>query len=504
MLPHPKPVPLVRLAPLADYPARLVTLMAGSDLPQFLKAKCADLTPYLGGDAVKDYPNLAALPTDSWKGAVYDGRLYGVPVVYGQVFRVLWTHQELLDEVGADLPKDTDDFKRVLQLVIRPQAGQYGIGMDNSPATGLGLTTWFEPMMFGAPNNWRADASGKLIKDRETEEYKASVAYTRELVAAGLFHPNAAASNNTQGKLGFAGRKVVFRWDGAASALQFWDQSAALQPPGRLRAAPPFGNGGTKPTYPLGVGQMGFSAIKQAGPERVREVLGILNFLAAPFGTAEHLLVNYGVPGVHHTRDANGNPILTQQGTAEITPSWSFVVRPRPVLFNPKSADFARVLQADQVPYVAAGLADATLGLFSASDAARGAVLEQPFADGVTDIVLGRRPLGDYDQLVKDWQSGGGDRRRVPPARVHEQLRGGRRLDAVVPAVGASPARRRGLAEAGCPYVRIDGPSYTRFVDPEWRAPCFRSMHSPRSPCAGRRRPAGAGWLERWDPNGSA
>src|SRR3569833_1112852 len=50
----------------ADYRAKLGTVMAGSDLPdfiyiviptqslpQFLQAQCADLTPYLSGDAVK-------------------------------------------------------------------------------------------------------------------------------------------------------------------------------------------------------------------------------------------------------------------------------------------------------------------------------------------------------------------------------------------------------------------------------------------------------------------
>ena len=32
--------------------------------------------------------------------------------------------------------------------------------------------------------------------------------------------------------------------------------------------------------------------------------------------------------------------------------------------------------------------------------------------DGITDIVAGRRPIADYDQLVKDWQSGGGEQIR--------------------------------------------------------------------------------------------
>ena len=63
----------------ADYPTRLNTVVAGSDLPDiiaaaifsttmtnigdFLNSACADLTPYLSGDAVKAYPNLANLPS---------------------------------------------------------------------------------------------------------------------------------------------------------------------------------------------------------------------------------------------------------------------------------------------------------------------------------------------------------------------------------------------------------------------------------------------------------
>ena len=66
------------MAPGADYRVKFATTMSGADadlpdimhiffgysiapnLPQFFKSKCADLTPYLSGDAAKDYPYLAA------------------------------------------------------------------------------------------------------------------------------------------------------------------------------------------------------------------------------------------------------------------------------------------------------------------------------------------------------------------------------------------------------------------------------------------------------------
>ena len=38
-----------------------------------------------------------------------------------------------------------------------------------------------------------------------------------------------------------------------------------------------------------------------------------------------------------------------------------------------------------------------------------GTVLNKTLLDGFKGIVLGQRPLADYDQLVADWQSGGGN-----------------------------------------------------------------------------------------------
>jgi putative aldouronate transport system substrate-binding protein len=61
------------------------------------------------------------------------------------------------------------------------------------------------------------------------------------------------------------------------------------------------------------------------------------------------------------------------------------------------------------VPY---GVEDPTLGLYSTTSSSKGVPLTQKFAEGTVDIVLGRRPMGDFDGLVREWQSGGGDQIR--------------------------------------------------------------------------------------------
>jgi maltose-binding protein MalE len=104
----------ISVQPQADYATvKLPTLIAGNELPDilyiatnsvipqlptFLKSKCTDLTPYLSGDAVKDYPNLANFPALSWKQVIYNNAIYGVPVPYPLFLWVHWVQQNLLDE----------------------------------------------------------------------------------------------------------------------------------------------------------------------------------------------------------------------------------------------------------------------------------------------------------------------------------------------------------------------------------------------------------------------
>jgi len=414
----------INAVPFADYNTRIAAVVAGNDLPdifyippnpqiqqlpQFLKARCADLTPYLSGDAVKDYPNLAAFPTQSWKGVVFNQGIYGVPLSSALWLWVLWVHKELLDQVGASYPKTADDYKRSLQEIMKANPNIQGLIADGA---GLGVTNGLQPSIFKAPNNWRLESSGKLTASIETGEYKAAVGYARDMYSAGLYSPNSLSANNVQAKADFATRKSATRWDGFGGAGQqlYWSTAPTLHPPSQVRQIPPFSNDGSKPTYFFGSGTFGFAAIKQATPERVKEMLGILNWIGAPFGTVEHLLTNYGVSGADYQLDSNGNPIATSKAAGDVGFVWPYVMHPAPVLYLPKFGKaFAQPEYDEEKLFLAAGVHDPTVGYYSPTDGSKGNTLRTTFADGISDIVAGRRPLSDYDQLVKGWQTGGGE-----------------------------------------------------------------------------------------------
>ena len=52
------------------------------------------------------------------------------------------------------------------------------------------------------------------------------------------------------------------------------------------------------------------------------------------------------------------------------------------------------------------------MGLFSPTFSSKNAALQQMLADRLEAMFFGRAPLSDFDQMVSDWRSQGGDQVR--------------------------------------------------------------------------------------------
>jgi putative aldouronate transport system substrate-binding protein len=418
---------------VADYAARVNVVIAGNDLPDFiynptttvpwgvipglpsfLQAKCQDLTPYLSGDAIKDYPNLAHYTNYTWQSGVVGGKLYAIPIARPPIGPVMMYRKDLLDKAGiTDQPKNADDFKRALQAVTRPDQNQYGIAGNSTNYFALTPNSAYSAI-WRVPNNWRLDpATGKLTKDVETDEFKAAVGFSRDLWQAGLWHPNSpsyAGSYNPD----FEAGRFVFAPGVWGQYVQLWDIEAVQQPEARIYPVLPFAADGGKPYYQAGSGQFGVTYLKQqSSPDRIKMLLRVANFFAAPFGSKEWLLNYFGVQDTDFKFNADAAPVMTDQGRTELTAVWRYVSSPAYALFSAnRSQEFAQVSYAAEQAMIAARDVDPTLGLYSATAASSGQLAQDTLMSGVSDIIQGRRPISDLDGLVSDWRSKVGDKMR--------------------------------------------------------------------------------------------
>jgi len=84
--------------------------------------------------------------------------------------------------------------------------------------------------------------------------------------------------------------------------------------------------------------------------------------------------------------------------------------------------EYARAATDFEKAAIAAGVADPTLGFTSATLDSKGVPLFQALRDGITDVLAGRRPLSEFDQVVKDWQNNGGNAIRT---ELQQSIAGG-------------------------------------------------------------------------------
>jgi putative aldouronate transport system substrate-binding protein len=408
-----------------DYLAKLNTTIASGDLadifyasvigtglqnmPDFLASQCADLTPFLSGDAIKDYPNLAAFPSFRWPYGTFNGKLFAIPAatITGQA---LLAKGRVLDENGIAGFKNAEDFMAAARQLTRPGV-QYAVAGTGSGYNSWNPLGWFMSV-FRVPNDWRNEG-GKLTKDIETEEFKAAVAYVRSLWDAGVMNPDSPSMNLTQTAAAwYSGKNIL--WQNTYSSFQLaWDRARAQgqDPDFRPRIVTPFAFDGGKAVHLLGNTSDSLTVLRKASAERIRELLGVVNYMVAPFGSMENMLLNYGVRDRDFSVDSSsGNPLLTPVGMMEVTtfPIWKMSAPP-PVLFDPNDAAFARVASDATAAALAIGVPSPVVGLFSKTASQKAALLNQPLTDGLYNIMFGRDSIGSLDGLVRQWRTNGGD-----------------------------------------------------------------------------------------------
>jgi putative aldouronate transport system substrate-binding protein len=172
--------------------------------------------------------------------------------------------------------------------------------------------------------------------------------------------------------------------------------------------------GGSKGLTRNTQGSFGFVGIPAAVKDqnRVKELLRILDYMAAPFGSEEYNFLNYGIEGVDSQRDAaTGALSLTDAGTAE-RGDLVYAMAGMPVFYYPTVPGAAEAAQKLATDILKIGQDDPSWPLYSQTNVSKAPELSQFGFDRVTAMVTGREPLTSLDTFIKDWKSRGGDQIR--------------------------------------------------------------------------------------------
>lgn len=399
----------------ADWEQKFATVIAGNDLPdilqtrvvanfpQLLEKRFTRLDEFLSGDAIKEYPNLANVPTRHWNSTIYNGGIYGIPIPRGAVGGCHFIRQDLFEEAGVSPePKGFDELLETAKALTDPKKRRWAFGLINS-------TRLLIARLNGEPNTWREEG-GTFTHQYETEEFRRTVADLITLWKAGVIHPD-GVSTTFPFKQMFNGGTVAINANDGYTAWGGYITEGAANPNYKLALMPAYLRDGSA-LAPIAYGAANYSVTglkKQDSPEKIKLILRVLNWLAAPFGSAEHYFRTFGEEGVDHTINGDGDPVKTKTGIANIAlPIGYFSDAPRALYQpgRPQDVDLQHEYQSKVIP---TGLANPAEGLFSNTHATKNTPADKTFLDGLWQIVLGRQPESDLDGLIKAWRTEAGD-----------------------------------------------------------------------------------------------
>lgn len=396
-----------------SYPEKFATILASGDLPDLmwvppnqgipnigpmLESQFTDLTPYLSGDAVLDYPNLAALTPGSWRTAVVNGRIWGAPIPSTPFGQVYLGNPTVWEEVGGFQSASAEEFLEKCQEILIP--GKRWALEPFLPNAFHMFSQWF-----GVPNQYRVNEDRTLTANHQLPEYLETLEYAQKVFAAGAFYPDL---NHAETAQDFANGSIAALVSvGPRGATEYRQYNPDLL----ADIMVPFSAvEGRRPVYNMGYGTVGFTPFRKTDDEaRIRELLDLVNWLSAPFGTVEYMQKNYGTEGKDYEVE-NGNYVPIGDADAEVPglrSALEIMTAGEGVIYNTIPSDSEYIYGKEQ-ELLELMMRRPTNGLYSDTSSQKGTELSTRLNDIRNDVIQGRKTLDDFTAAVKDWEEGGG------------------------------------------------------------------------------------------------
>lgn len=368
----------------------------------------ADLSEVLSGDNILKWPNLAARKEEIWQASLKDGRIYQIPSPVWALTNLPVMRTDLVDQTGVGrAPADADQL-----LTMLKEVSALGSGPGGQQVYGLNK---YDPIMwyrlFKVGPDWQLD-DGELVLSATTDRYRQMLTRLSQAWAEGVFDPVAMTTNPADIISGAAlAYKAVGETAVSADGFALWEKDL----PGAAYDffdMPGFDGSGQLVVRNIPYGKSTcVSAAAAEDEDRLTEILNVLDYLSAPFGSEEALFVAWGQEGRHYEFDANGIPVPTGDDLDELGVQYvgvtsgdnSYRVHPNQSAWLDS---FVQVMESMAQHSIVRPLE----GLEGASDTfvTKGAQLRQLWDDFERGVITGRESVDDLESFVDNFMSQGG------------------------------------------------------------------------------------------------
>lgn len=418
------------LAPSGQYNDKMATTFASGEIPDLTFVQdttpvgiqaiedgaFADLTDVLAGDGVLEYPNLANVGTHAWSASSKGGKIYGVPNENPYLTNFPIIRWDLVKAAGHDkIPADADGLLEMFADIakLKQVNGKRHWVLGGIDGKTQGVFEW----MFRAGTTWQADSAGKLTNIIETDQFVQVMEYENKLWQNGVFHPD--AFGQSIGDL-FTGGQIAMSVDSFSGFFgnPIIGQVKEQTPGAELQFFVPPAFDGGKLIIPRDPGYWGFVAISASAAEdeaRLKELLGILNYWRAPYGSEENLFITSGVEGFNYKLGPNSSIVPLKDPKADfdkLAVMWlgcfNSPVYNIPAALTDQTDNFRTTMEA----LVGMTVEDPVNGLYSETQTTNDPRLQEIHTNYRNGMVTGRIKITDMAKYRDEWRKAGGDKVR--------------------------------------------------------------------------------------------
>ncbi|GIP40858.1 lipoprotein LipO [Paenibacillus sp. J31TS4] len=425
----------------SDYNSKLSVVMASGEIPDVVAIKDVDSNYYKWArqgaflpldEYIDKYETLKAVPKEVWDQSRVDGKIYGVPMyaptyTFSNVIRQDW-----LDKLGLKMPTN---YKELLEVAIAfTKNDPDGNGKHDTYGFALGENISPEYMAgaYWSGGWYHKDKDGNLIPGvigpgRKEVIETLTAAYKEGAVTKDFAVLNWAQAN----KEFYSGKAGIFIGTPTGMVEEYYLGLLQVNPNAKVASIPHFVAPDGSQGRLLGSGFFGLTTLSaklKNDPDKVKKILEILDygrkFIPVDQRNPKNEQFDWmmGREGVGYDM-VNGKAVL-KPNSESITPIQYMLQRhefwkpwaptdednqySKASYNDPRMQEFIARIEEMEKKYNKTPYADPSRGIFSDTQAKKGADLNQFIIGEQTKMISGQRPLADWDKMVQEWKDRGG------------------------------------------------------------------------------------------------
>lgn len=429
----------LNMIPQGSYSEKVSAVLASGSLPDMIK--------FEGGDAwnrypkfaaqgaflqldefIDQYPNFKNVPDYVFEQFKVDGKIYAIPTYAPKAGFAVMVRKDWLDNLGLQVPTSYEELKQIALAFTKDDPDRngkndtYGIALGKDINPKLNMGTYWDPAAW-----YHKDEQGRFIPGTIGPGFRNTIQMLADLYKEGAVTKDFVALDwgNTNKEF-YSGKAGIFIAAVNGMSEAYMEGLLAIHPDAQFVALEAFEAPDGSRGWTAGRGYSGFNVISAKvgkDPVKLKRILELLNFSRTFYPPDQRVPENedydwyLGKLGAAYDM-VDGKAQFKDNAAADsLSPSQFLPDIPFPAKDTdnnypagyklPIMQELTRKLETHHSE--SKWYANPNYVVMSPTEIAKGAELTQFLLDEQTKMITGQRPVSEWDQMVEEWKSKGGE-----------------------------------------------------------------------------------------------